>query len=60
MKLSLFILRLIRKPVNTLCGQNAGLFIVKAAGIYNYHCALSAYERIQRVLGYLVAALCSQ
>jgi hypothetical protein len=25
------------KPINTVCGQNAELFIVKACGMYSYH-----------------------
>jgi hypothetical protein len=28
------------KPINTLCGQNAELLIVKAGGTYSYHWAL--------------------
>jgi hypothetical protein len=30
------------KPINTLCGQNAELFIIKAGGTYSYHCALKS------------------
>jgi hypothetical protein len=28
------------KPINTPCGQNAELLIVKAGGTYSYHWAL--------------------
>jgi hypothetical protein len=27
------------KPINTLCGQNAGLLIVRAGGTYSYYLA---------------------
>jgi hypothetical protein len=28
------------KPINTLCGQNAELLIIKAGGAHSYHWAL--------------------
>jgi hypothetical protein len=28
------------KPINTLCGQNAELLIIKAGGTYSYHWTL--------------------
>jgi hypothetical protein len=32
------------KPINTLCGQNAELLIIKAGGTYNYRWAIKGYE----------------
>jgi hypothetical protein len=35
----LFSVRIIRNPINTLCGQSSW-FYVKVDGTYSYHCAL--------------------
>jgi hypothetical protein len=32
------------KHINTLCGQNAQIYNVKASGTYNYHCASESVQ----------------
>jgi hypothetical protein len=33
------------KPVNTLCGQNAELLVVRKGGAYSYHSALNGQRK---------------
>jgi hypothetical protein len=43
------------KGINTLCGQNAEVLVIKAGDTYSYHCVLKSY--IFKVF-FIVAAVC--